>query len=1097
MSNNDPFPTQRDVSPLIAEDLSASGFDDPEEIGRGGFGIVYRCTQTGLDRTVAVKVLTTYMDQENWTRFLREQRAMGRLTGHPNIVTVLAVGVTNSGRPYLVMTYHPQGSLDTRIRRHGPLTVEEVLRLGVKTAGGLETTHRAGIVHRDVKPANILLSDYGEPVLADFGIAHLADAFKTATGTVTGSLAFTAPEILSGDPPTAASDVYGLGATLFTALTGHAAFERHSDEEVIAQFLRITTQPLPDLRRRGFADEVSAVIEHSMARNAADRPSAGSLGENLRHVQLQYEFAVDAMAVPAEPVRQEGDINQKLPLTTAARLLRPRRSSVRMPSVSGRTGNLPLDLTSFIGRRAELAEGRRLLTESRLVTLTGIGGVGKTRLALRVADKVRRAFRDGVWLVELGNLRDQELLPHIVATAFGIRHEGTDPLQILADYLATRELLLVLDNCEQVIDATADMSVALLRSCPHLRILTTSREPLSIGGEAVMRVPPLTVPDPNRNPTLRKQPKNDALALFTERAIGAVPDFKLTESNRTTAARICYRLEGLPLAIELAAARLRTMTLEHLLQRLADRYALLTRGSRGAPSRQQTLRWSIDWSYDLCTAAEQQLWARLSVFAGTFDLEDASLVVPGSLERIELLEQVTSLVDKSILIREESGASVCFRMLETLREYGQNKLQQSGELRELQSRHRDWYQQLAFDAENEWTTPRQLDWLARMHREQPNLREAMEFSLSSPEGTQAGLEMATSLFPFWYARGLFTEGRRWIERALASKAEQPTTLRIKGIYAASVLATRQDDLERAKTLLGEGRRIATDLGSNRDRALIQRAEGYLALHQSDPESAVACLSEAMEEFRRGDDLTLQIMTLQGLGLAHQLLGQPQQAIVCLEEAIRIARTHGETASLGRSSWNLGLVVWQEGNRDRAVGLLQEGLQLALRSDDPTGATWCFEVLAWIAASESRFHRAAVLMAAAWSLRRQGGVPGVQVANFVDSHNECERITRQGLGSRPFSMAHREGDTMSFETAVSFALERPPITPARVVAPTDLTKREQQVANLVAKGMTNKEIAAHLVISPRTAQGHVEHILAKLGFTSRAQIAAWVVEVEQG
>ncbi|ABH00578.1 protein kinase/ transcriptional regulator, LuxR family (plasmid) [Rhodococcus jostii RHA1] len=1095
MSDSDAFRTHRDVLPFIAEELSAAGFDDVHEIGRGGFGVVYRCIQSTLDRTVAVKVLTTDMDNDNRARFLREQRAMGRLTGHPNIMSVLEVGATDSGRPYLVMPFHSQDSLDIRIRRHGPLTVEEVLRLGVKTAGGLETAHRAGIVHRDVKPANILLSDFGEPVLADFGIAHVVDAFKTTTGTVTGSPAFTAPEVLSGDSPTPASDVYGLGATLFTALTGHAAFERRSGEQVVAQFLRITTQPVPDLRIHGFADEVSAAIEYAMSRTAADRPSAAAFGERLQQIQAHLGFAVDEIPIRTEPATPQGGDNSLRPVSGATDPQPNRQPSAAKPSVSDRRGNLPLDLTSFVGRRAEVTEGKTLLSASRLVTLTGIGGVGKTRLALRVADKVQRTFREGVWLVELGDLRDGQLLSQVVATALNVRHEGADPLQILVDYLATRELLLVLDNCEQVIDAAAEMSIALLRSCPGLRILATSREALGIGGEAVLRVPPLTVPDPDQNPPVPGSPNDEALALFAERAVGAVPGFKFTEETRVTAAQICYRLDGLPLAIELAAARLRAMTPDQILQRLADRYALLTRGSRGAPTRQQTLQWSIDWSHDLCTPAEQQLWARLAVFAGPFELDAASFVTAYGIEDEgdDLLEQVTSLVDKSILIREEAGMRVRFRMLETLRDYGQNKLQLAGELRVLRSQHRDWYRQTALDAETEWISPRQLDWLARLDREQPNLREAMEFSLSTPDGAQAGLEMAAALLPFWYSRGLFTEGRRWIERALACEAEQPPALRIKGLYAASILATRQDDLQRAIALLDEGHAIADSLGTTRDRALIQRAQGYLALHRDNPEGAVALLSEAMREFRRDDDLTQQIMTLHGLGLAHQLLGQPKQAIDCLEEANRIARTHGESASRGRSLWNLGLVVWQEGNRDRAVELLREGLELARQSDDPTGATWCFEVLAWIEASENRFHRAAALMAAAWALRRQGGISVVQIANFADSHDECERITRQGLGSRAFSAASREGDTMSFESAVSFALEEPSVTPARSVAPTLLTKREQQVADLVARGMTNKEIAAQLVISPRTAQGHVEHVLTKLGFSSRAQIAAWVVE----
>ena len=272
MAAGDPFKTQRD-DPTDTAELSAAGFEDAHEIGHGGFGVVYRCRQPSLDRTVAVKILTADLDEENRARFFREQRAMGRLTGHPNIVTALHVGVTDSGRPYLVMPYHPKDCLDARIRRHGPLPLEDALRVGVKMAAAVETAHRLGILHRDVKPANILLTDYGEPALTDFGIAHVTGGFQTATGTVTGSPAFTAPEVLSGDPPSPASDIYSLGATLFSVVTGHAAFERRSGEHMVAQFLRITTQPVPDLREQGIPDDVSGVIERAMSANPQERPA--------------------------------------------------------------------------------------------------------------------------------------------------------------------------------------------------------------------------------------------------------------------------------------------------------------------------------------------------------------------------------------------------------------------------------------------------------------------------------------------------------------------------------------------------------------------------------------------------------------------------------------------------------------------------------------------------------------------------------------------------------------------------------------------------------------------------------------------------------
>ena len=301
MADVDQHASQRDLVPDIPAELHDAGFEDVAEIGRGGFGVVYRCAQPMLDRTVAVKVLTADLDQENLDRFLREQHAMGRLSGHPNIVTILQVGTTTRGRPFIVMPYHAKNSLEALIRRHGPLDWRETLRIGVKLAGALEAANRAGILHRDVKPGNILLSEYGEPELTDFGIARIAGGFQTATGVITGSPAFTAPEVLEGKTPTPASDVYSLGATLFCALTGHAAFERRSGEKVVAQFLRITSQPIPDLRERGFPAEVAAVIERAMARDPAARPvSAAAFGDELREVQRLLGAAVDEMARPVE-----------------------------------------------------------------------------------------------------------------------------------------------------------------------------------------------------------------------------------------------------------------------------------------------------------------------------------------------------------------------------------------------------------------------------------------------------------------------------------------------------------------------------------------------------------------------------------------------------------------------------------------------------------------------------------------------------------------------------------------------------------------------------------------------------------------------------
>ncbi|MGW5148915.1 protein kinase domain-containing protein [Rhodococcus koreensis] len=1086
-TDGDPLRTQRDTDTATTDELRAAGFDDAREIGRGGFGVVYRCTQSALERAVAVKVLSGDLDDESRARFLREQRAMGRLTGHPNVVSVLEVGVTPSGRPFLVMPYHPQDSLDTRIRRHGPLTVTEALRLGVKIAGALETAHRFGIVHRDVKPGNILLTDYDEPALTDFGIAHITGGFQTATGTITGSPAFTAPEVLEGDAPSPSSDVYGLGATLFAALTGHAAFERRSGEQVVAQFLRITTQPAPDLRESGIEADVAVTLEQAMSRDAHARPSAAMLGEALQDIQFRRGAPVDDMALRPDP-------DAARPAGRPARP--PTARSSTGSSGTPTDGSLPLDLTSFVGRRKELAEAKKLLSASRLVTLTGIGGVGKTRLALRVATTIRRAFDDGVRMVELGELRDGSLLGEVVAAGLGLRQRSPRPLQTLVEFLEPRDMLLVLDNCEQVVEAAADLTETVLRTCPGVRILATSRETLDVAGEAALRVRPLALPDSDAEPSPKSLPGYDAVTLFAERATTAVPGFEVADDNAATVARICIRLDGLPLAIELAAARLRSMSPEQILQRLTNRYELLTRGSRSAPTRQQTLRWSIDWSYDLCLPAEQQLWSRLSVFAGSFELDAAEEVSMYDAEPAGLIDLVASLVDKSILIREGSGAVVRFRMLETLREYGREKLEQDGTLPDLRRRHHSWYRQFALLAESEWIGPRQVAWLARLEREQPNLREAMEYGLSTAaDSADAGLEIATALYPFWVSRGLLREGRRWLDRALAVEGEHDTALRVKALHSAAILASRHEDLERAAELIDEGRVLAETRGSALDRALMLHADGAHAVHAGNPQHAVNSFTEALQVLRGEGDLFAHVASLHALGLAHEILGHAEAATRCLDEAIRITESHGESVYLGRSSLTLGLVMWREGDRDRAVLLLRRGLELARVVDDPFGATWCLEILAWISCRENDFHRAAVLLAAAEMLRRRVGTSIVQIPDLTESHKECELAARRSLGARAFDTASREGEALGFTAAASYALGEPlPAAPRRGDPAAALTKRERQVADLVAQGLTNKAIAARLVISQRTAQGHVEHVLSKLGFSSRAQIAAWVTEL---
>nr|WP_271209706.1 protein kinase [Rhodococcus wratislaviensis]GLK34419.1 hypothetical protein GCM10017611_12660 [Rhodococcus wratislaviensis] len=1084
MNNVDPFATQRDVSGAVTAELAAAGFEDALEIGRGGFGIVYRCTQTALERTVAVKVLTADLDEQNRERFMREQRATGRLTGHPNIVNILHADVTDNGRPFIVMPYYARGSVDARIRERGPLPLDDVLRLGVKMAGALDAAHGLGILHRDVKPANILFTDYGEPALADFGIAHIAGGFETTAGVVTGSPAFTAPEVIAGRRATASADVYGLGATLFTAITGHAAFERRSGEHLMAQFLRITSEPVPDPREHGISEDVSALIERAMASDPAARPSAAELSRHLRESQLRHGCVVDEMAMYSEPGTAPGVAYVGEPSGRGA------SPSPSWSADSSRGGNLPLELTSFVDRRTELTAATNALTSARLLTLTGTGGVGKTRLALRIATKVRRDFADGITLVELGELRDELLLAGVVANALGLRDQSARPIrEVLVEFLAGREQLLVLDNCEQLVAAAATLTETLLHTCPRLRILATSREPLGIGGEAVLLIPPLGVPDPDHLP--RKTGGNDAVTLFAERGAAAAPGFEVTDDNRVTIARICQRLDGLPLPIELAAARLRAMTPEQILQRLTDRYLLLTRGSRDAPSRQQTLRMCIDWSYDLCTPAEQRLWAQLSVFAGSFDLDAAEQVCDPDLTTQELLDTVTYLVDKSILTREPAGATVRFRMLETVREYGRDKAQESGEYTELSERHRDWCERLVLDMESQWISSRELALITTLVREHPNLRDALEFCVS--ESPDTGLRIVAALYPFWLSRGLFSEGRRWLDRLLAHSPSAPTADRAKALFLDSLMSGIQGDAQATAALVDEAHALAARTRDPLTRAHIDGALGYAALFGGHALDARAHLEKAVQTYTKRNDV-VEVVALTGLGSADEFLGDTEQAIDCYERVLAITGARGESVFRSYSLWGLAVAVWRRGERERGVQFLEQALQLDLEVNDRFNASLCLQALAWIAAEDQDVRRAVVLMGASQELSRSVGRPMVLLPNLSEYQDEFDGATRRALSTQVFASAHRDGAALTFDAAVAYALgqHHPPEAPPPGGPAAHLTKREREVAGLIAEGLTNKEIAARLVISPRTAQGHVEHLLTKLGFTSRTQVAAWFV-----
>ena len=1016
--------TGHDEPPAVVAALAAAGFADAREVGRGGFGVVYRCWQRGLDRVVAVKVMTQTSPDDR-ARFVREQQAMGRLTGHPNIVAVLQVGEIEGGLPFLVMPYCELGCVQQRITQSGELPVEDVLQVGIKVAGALASAHRVQIVHREVKPANILLTDYGEPALCDFGIARMNGGFKTATGFLVGSPAFTAPEVIMGEPPSAATDVYGLGASLFTALTGHAAFERHAGEQVVAQFVRITRGDVPDLRQRGMPEDLAAVINAAMARDPAQRPSPLELGQQLQQVQARLGLPVDTMAL-----HNAGSAGGSA--RPAGRPARPASSPAgAAPSTAERPapGNVPAPLGELVGRGTEMAQLRELLSCSRLVTLSGIGGIGKTTLATHAARELRRDFPEGVWLVELADLREAALLVDVVSAALGIRHQpGRSPAEAVVDFLAPRQVLLVLDNCEQLIDDVAKLVDALLRDCPRLHILTTSREVLDIGGEAVLALSPLPCPAAGGDQTVRTLAGYEAVALFVERARVVLPGFALTQANAAAVARICTRLEGLPLALELAAARVRAMSVEQIAEGLADRFALLARGRRGAPTRQRTLAGCIDWSYQLCTSTEQQLWAQISVFAGSFDLPAVQFLCAEQLGSGQCLDLLCALVDKSILIRTEtSDHTARFRLLDTLRDYGRAQLSPT-ESDHMHRRHADWYEQLLTHAAAEWYGPQQVPWLHRLSTEMPNIREALQTRVN--DNPVAALHMMTYLRPLWLLRGMFSEARRWLKLALDATTPAPTALHIRALHDVALIADAQGDLSAAAAAIAHARTLLDNIEDPEQHGLIDFVEGMQAMFSNDLTRALSCFQHALDN---STDYEASTASMYLMGTVLEFMGNHTAAMNLYHKALDHAETRGDPYLGACVLYCLGVALWRQRQPRRAEQFLIQAVERFLILNESWVSPQSLEVLAWIAATHHEPRRAAILMAAANTLAQAARASlwlgddyphDTPMAEMARYHKQCERTAREELGEDGFDAAWAYGAGLSFEEAAAFAHPEP-------------------------------------------------------------------------